>query len=161
MKNLIILLLLLVKLTVFAQDKLQLQTCYNLATINYPKAKQNALLTAQSDLNTEILNTNKYPQIDLDAQATYQSDVIHFPTDNPGLLIELPNKDQYRATLTLNQLIYGGGSINAAIEEENAKTTTQLQQINVALYQLKPKINQLYFSILLTQLKYPHSYHHH
>ncbi|MCD6544115.1 MAG: TolC family protein [Flavobacteriaceae bacterium] len=149
----LILLLFFIPLSSFAQEPLSLEECYNLAETNYPKAKQSALVKEQSDLNSEIIKTHKYPKIDFDAQATYQSDVIHFPTENPGLLFELPNKDQYRATLTLNQLIYGGGTIDAAIAEENAKSFTQLQKVNVELYQLKPKINQIYFSILLSQEK--------
>ena len=152
MKKLIFLLF-LIPLSSFAQENLNLEKCYDLAEMNYPKFKQSALVKEQSDLNSEIIKTKKYPKLDFDAQATYQSEVIHFPTENPGLVFELPNKDQYKATLTLNQLIYGGGTIDAAIAEENAKSITQLQKVNVELYQLKPKINQIYFSILLTQEK--------
>ncbi|RUA07300.1 MAG: TolC family protein [Flavobacteriia bacterium] len=153
MRNLLFILFLFFGISSFAQDKLSLEQCYSLAETNYPKAKQSKLVKEQSALNSEIIKTRKYPKIDLDAQATYQSDVIHFPIDNPGILIDLPNKDQYKATLSLNQLIYGGGTIDAAIEEENAKSLTQLQKVNVALYQLKPNINQLYFSVLLLQEK--------
>lgn len=149
----LILLLFFIPLSSFAQENLSLEKCYALAEVNYPKSKQSDLVKEQSDLNTEIIKTKKYPKIDFDAQATYQSEVIHFPTENPGLIIELPNKDQYKATLTLNQLIYGGGTIDAAIAEENAKSITQLQKVNVELYQLKPRINQIYFSLLLTQEK--------
>jgi outer membrane protein TolC len=152
MKKLIIIFI-LTGFSAFAQEKISLEQCYSLAEANYPKAKQNALLTKQNELNSEVIKTRKYPKIDLDAQATYQSDVIHFPLDNPGIIIDLPNKDQYKATLTVNQLIYGGGTIDAAIEEENAKSLAQLQKVNVALYQLKPNINQFYFSVLLLQEK--------
>ncbi len=149
----IFLFLLLINLNALAQEPLSLETCYSLAETNYPKAKQSDLIPEQNELNKQIIQTGKYPKIELEAQATYQSEVIHFPTENPGLVFELPNKDQYRTTLTLNQLIYGGGTINAAIHEENAKSITQQQKITVELYQLKPKINQLYFSVLLLQEK--------
>ncbi len=153
MKKIILIFTLLIGSNLIAQNQLDLESCYRLAEINYPKAKQNELINSQSALNSEIIKTQKYPKIDLDAQATYQSDVIHFPADNPGLIFELPNKDQYRATVTLNQLIYGGGTINAVIEEENTKSDALKQKISVDLYQLKPKINQLYFSVLLLQEK--------
>jgi len=153
MKNLFYVIVLMISITAFSQDELSLTDCYSLAEINHPIAKQNELIPEQNELNTDIINSNKYPKIDLSAQASYQSDVIKLPVDNPDLLFELPNKDQYRTTLTLNQLIYGGGSINAAIEDENAKSKTQQQIVHVELYQLKPKINQLYFSILLSQEK--------
>ena len=138
---------------VYGQEELTLADCYSLSESNHPIAKQNELIPQQNELNTDVLYTKKYPKIDLDAQATYQSEVIHFPTPDPGLLVELPNKDQYRATLTVNQLIYGGGTINAAIDEEISKSKTQQQLVQVELYQLKPKINQLFFSILLIQEK--------
>lgn len=153
MKKLITIILLMVFTTVFSQEELSLEDCYSLAETNHPISKQNELIPQQNKLNTDIINTKKYPKIDFDAQATYQSDVIHFPVENPGILFEIPNKDQYRATLTVNQLIYGGGTVNATIEEENSKSKAQQQIVQVELYQLKPKINQLYFSILLLQEK--------
>jgi len=154
MKKLLIILLYFITLSTNAQEKLSLEKCYSLAESNYPTSKQSALIPEQNELNKQIIQTGKYPKIELDAQATYQSDVVHFPSENPGLLFELPNKDQYRATLSVNQLIYGGGTIDAALEEENAKSITQQQRINVELYQIKPKINQLYFSVLLLQEKH-------
>ena len=153
MKKLLIILLYFITLSTNAQEKLSLEKCYSLAESNYPTSKQSALIPEQNELNKQIIQTGKYPKIELDAQATYQSDVVHFPSENPGLLFELPNKDQYRATLSVNQLIYGGGTIDAALEEENAKSITQQQRIDVELYQIKPKINQLYFSVLLLQEK--------
>ena len=153
MQKIIFILFLMVFTIAFSQEELSLTTCYTLAEKHHPIAKQNELIPQQNELNTDIINTKKYPKIDFDAQATYQSDVIHFPTENPGLIFELPNKDQYKTTLTLNQLIYAGGSIKAAIEDENSKSKTQQQLVHVELYQLKPKINQLYFSILLLQEK--------
>ena len=39
------------------------------------------------------------------------------------------------------------------LRKKMQKSITQLQKVNVELYQLKPKINQIYFSILLTQEK--------
>ncbi|NOQ92078.1 MAG: TolC family protein, partial [Flavobacteriaceae bacterium] len=150
MQKIIFILFLMVFTTAFSQEELSLTACYTLAEKHNPIAKQNELIPQQSELNTDIINTKKYPEINFGAQATYQSDVIHFPTENPGLIFELPNQDQYKTTLTLNQLIYGGGSIKAAIEDEGAKSKTQQQSVQVALYQLKPKINQLYFSILLS-----------
>ncbi len=153
MKRYLYIIFLWIFTSTFAQSQLNLDDCYELAELNSPLAKQSSLVEQQNQLNNEIINTRKYPKIDLDAQVTYQSDVVHFPTENPGLLFEIPNKDQYKATVTINQLIYGGGAIDAAIDEEIARSISHQQKINVQLYQLKPKINQLYFSILLLQEK--------
>lgn len=137
--------------TVQAQQTLTLDDCYRLVEQHYPLAKQNQLLAQKSSYEMEGIHTAKLPQIDLNAQTTYQSDVVGLPIAMPG--VEPMNKDQYRATLDVNQLIYNGGTIDASIKLKEAQTKTSQQQITVQLYQLKTRINQYYFSILLLQEK--------
>ncbi|TLP70655.1 TolC family protein [Maribacter sp. ACAM166] len=149
MKLFIIILIALFTVPVFGQQALTLQDCYELANVNYPLAKQSALFEAQNKLDSEEILTSKLPQISLDAQATYQSDVIEIPIPNAD--IEGLNKDQYRATLSVNQLIYDGGLTDAALKVKSAQLKTKQKQVEVNLYQLKQQINQLYFSVLLTQ----------
>jgi outer membrane protein TolC len=124
-----------------------LEDCYALANKNYPIAKQIDLLKQKSDYEVNALQTAKLPKVDLNAQGTYQNQVTTIP--NPFL--EPLNKDQYKATLDVNQLIYNGGLIDANTKLKEAQTKTQQQQVEVNLYQLKARINQLYFSILLLQ----------
>ncbi|HQZ25385.1 MAG TPA: TolC family protein [Flavobacterium sp.] len=130
-----------------AQQSLTLEDCYALANKNYPIAKQIGLLQQKSDYEVDALKTGKLPKIDLVAQGTYQNQVTTIP--NP--LLEPLNKDQYRANFDVNQLIYNGGLIDANSQLKEAQTKTQQQQVEVNLYQLKPRINQLYFSILFLQ----------
>jgi outer membrane protein TolC len=149
MKSFIIILILLFSIPMFGQQTITLQECYELATVNYPLAKQSHLLEEQNQLDKEVVSNTKLPQISLDAQATYQSDVIEIPI--PNSTIEPLNKDQYRATLSVNQLIYNGGATDASLDVKSAQLKTKQKQVEVNLYQLKQKINQLYFSILLSQ----------
>lgn len=152
MKNkLIVLLLFLIPILSNAQKTLTLEECYALVTKNYPIAKQTGLLQQKSIYELDALNKGKLPKIDLNAQATYQSEVIGFPAAMPG--VTPANKDQYRATFDVNQLIYNGGMIDANAKLKEAQTKTQQQQIEVSLYQLKSRINQYYFAILLLQEK--------
>ena len=151
MKQLLIVLTLFFTLLSTAQQSITLEYCYNLVTENYPLAKQSALFQAQNKLDEEVISTSKLPQLSLDAQATYQSDVIELPISIPGVDIESLNKDQYRATLSVNQLIYNGGLTDASLNLKSAQLKTKQKQVEVSLYQLKQRINQLYFSILLTQ----------
>ncbi|MDV7186748.1 TolC family protein [Lutibacter sp. TH_r2] len=149
MKQILILTLSLLSFPVLAQQTISLQECYDLMTVNYPLVKQTQFLETQNQLDTKVITNAKLPQFNIDAQATYQSDVIEFPLAMSG--IEPLNKDQYRATLSVNQLIYNGGSTNASLKQKNAQLKTKQQQIKVNLYKLKQQINQLYFSILLSQ----------
>jgi len=153
MKKLSLFIILLSVLSINAQEKLNLEECYELVNKNYPLAKQNDLLSKQNDLDLEVINTAKLPKLDLSAQATYQSDVTELPIAIPNITIESPNNNQYKATVSVNQLIYDGGLINASEEAKNASLKTQQKQLEVSLYQLKKQINQLYFSVLLLQEK--------
>ncbi|TDD95762.1 TolC family protein [Flavobacterium cellulosilyticum] len=140
---------LLLPLFATAQEKLTLVDCYTLANANYPLAKQIDLLQQKSILDIDVLNLGKLPKIDLNAQATYQSDVTGLPIPLPNVVPI--NKDQYRATLDVNQLLYNGGLIDANAKLKMLQSKTQQQQVEVNLYQIKTQINQLYFSVLLLQ----------
>ncbi|MDC8001347.1 TolC family protein [Aequorivita todarodis] len=151
MKRLLFILLSFGPLLVSAQQVLTLEECYTLAEKNYPLARQTALLEEKTQSEIAILEKGKLPKLDLNAQATYQSDVIELPLAIPNSTIEPPNKDQYRATLDANQLIYNGGNIAANTKLKTAELAAQQQQVAVNLYTLKNRINQNYFSVLLFQ----------
>ncbi len=136
---------------IFAQEQITLEACYQLVNTNYPLIKQNAILEKQHAKDLEIINTGKLPQVDFNAQATYQSDVIEIPIPNAG--IEPLNNDQYRASVSVNQLIYDGGIINAKTTAKQAALKARKKEVEVSVYQLKKQVNQLYFSVLLLQEK--------
>lgn len=144
-----LLLFLMIPLFAVAQQKITLEDCYTLANKNYPLTQQANWLQQKNALETEALQKGKLPKIDLNAQATYQSEVTQIPVAMPN--VTPLDKDQYRATLDINQLLYNGGLIDANTKIKEAQTKTQQQQVAVNLYQLKAKINQLYFSALLLQ----------
>lgn len=149
MKRILITLFSLIVIHTNAQRIVSLEECYALANKNYPLSKQTALLQQKSVYEIDALNKGKLPKIDMNAQATYQSDVTGLPILIPN--VTPLNKDQYRATLDVNQLLYNGGIIDANTKFKAAQTKTQQQQVEVNLYQIKNKINQLYFSVLILQ----------
>jgi len=151
MRNLIIILFLFFGSFLQAQQKITLNECYDLAEKNYPLAKQTNLLQQKSALEIDALNKAKLPKIDINAQATYQSAVTQLPISLPNVTITPLNKDQYRATLDVNQLIYNGGMIEANSKLKEVQTQTFQQQVAVNLYQLKSRINYSYMMILLWQ----------
>lgn len=151
MKNYCYIIFFFAPFAVFSQETLTLADLYKLAEENYPLSQQTELLEEQSNTEIGIIKKGKLPKINLNAQATYQSEVIRFPLDLPNTSVKPPNKDQYRATLDVNQLIYQGGKIAANTKLKEAELETQQQQVNVDLYTLRTQINQLYFSVLLYQ----------
>ena len=151
MQRILILAAILLPFMVSAQGTITLDECFDLVAKNYPLVKQSVLLDRQSQLDINAINKGKLPELDINAQATYQSDVTTIPISIPNIALEPPNKDQYRATLDVNQLIYNGGVIDASAKVASAKGKVGRQEVEVTLYGLKNQINHLYLSILLVQ----------
>ena len=131
----------------YTQSTISLNECYEGLKANYPLAKQHAILEQQKEVELSAIRTKTLPQLNVNAQATYQSDVTEVPV--PNIDLEPLNNDQYRATFTANQLIFNGGKIKASQGLQNIVTDRKQQEVEVNLYQLKQRVNQLYFSILL------------
>ena len=149
MRKIILFTTLLFSSLAMGQQTVTLYECYDLLESNYPLIKQRQMLDIQNQLDAEALSYTKWPQFNLEAQATYQSDVTQVPLANSP--IEPLNKDQYRATFSVNQLIYNGGLTDAALQVKTSQLKANQKQIDVSIHQLKQQINQLYFSILLAQ----------
>jgi outer membrane protein TolC len=135
-------------LTAQQMGKLDLQQAYELARKNYPAIKQKELVKRTADISIENLQKGFLPQLSLSGQATYQSDVTEVPIKVPGFTIESPSKDQYKVVADVNQLIYDGGSTKQQKVLQHLNATVEDQKIEVEMYKLKERINQLYFGIL-------------
>ncbi len=136
-----------------AQQSITLNECYDLLTENYPLLKQGEFIEQQNQLDLEILDNKRKPTIELLAQASYQSDVTSLPISIPNIEIEEPNNEQYRASVNVNQLIYDGGLLKATENAKKNSTNSRKKELEVSVYQLRLKLNQLYYSVLSLQEK--------
>ena len=133
-----------------AQDTslLTLSQAYDLTQKNYPLIKQKDLVRQTADLSISNLSKGYLPQLSISGQATYQSDVTKVNVPIPGINIEAPAKDQYKIVAEASQLIYDGGVIKQQKAYQQLNENVQQQQLEVELYKVKEKINQLYLGIL-------------
>jgi outer membrane protein TolC len=132
-----------------AQDStLTLEKTYGLAEQNYPLIKQRDLVKQTAQLSIENLSKGYLPQISLSAQATYQSDVTKIDVSFPGFNFNPPTKDQYKAMADVSQLIYDGGVIRQQKISQQLNEEVEEQKVEVELYKLKDRINQIYLSVL-------------
>ena len=129
-------------------DRLTLSQTYDLAQKNYPVIKQKALVEQTANITIENLGKGFLPQLTVNGQGTYQSDVTGFNISFGGINIQPPDKDQYKVVGDLNQLIYDGGVIRQQKVAAQLNADVQQQQVQVELYQLKDRVNQVYLSIL-------------
>jgi outer membrane protein TolC len=151
MKKLLILICCLVPGWVMGQDSLNLKTCHSLAIENYPLIKQRVLLEKITTEKINSLKTTTLPQFNLNGQASYQSDVTEVSIDVP--MIEIPgmDKDVYKVTLDINQVIWDGGLVRNQKELERIGLAADQQNLEAELYKIKDRVNQIYFSILSLQ----------
>lgn len=129
-------------------QKLSLAEAYDLSQKNYPAVKQKDLVKRTVAISVENLQKGFLPQFSLSGQATYQSDVTKIPVSLPGLSIESPSKDQYKLVADVSQLIYDGGMTKEQKALQQLNATVEDQKVEVELYKLRERINQLYLSIL-------------
>jgi outer membrane protein TolC len=128
--------------------QLNLQQAYDLSTKNYPVIKQKDLVKQTANINIENLQKGFLPQLSFSGQASYQSDVTKIDVSFPGITFEAPSRDQYKLLADVNQLIYDGGVTKEQKVIQQLNASVEDQKIEVELYKLKERINQIYLSIL-------------
>ncbi len=153
MKNILLLSLLALSGWCSAQvpESLTLSWCHENAIRQYPLIQQRDLLEKISAEKIRNLQTNYYPQMNVNGQVSYQSDVTQIPIKTPFFNVPEMDKDLYKFYLDVNQVIFDGGLTKQQKALETVQLSADKQNLEAQLYQLKERINQLYFSILLIQ----------
>lgn len=132
-------------------DTISLFWCHQLLRENYPLIRERGLNEKISNEEISQLNKNWYPDVSLQGQASYQSDVVTLDLDIPLPGIDLPtiDKDQYKIYLNVNQMIYDGG---ATAKSKTLASTNQMvnqKQVEVNIEKLIEHVNELYFAAML------------
>ena len=155
MKKLVILLTVLSSWMYASAEEYTLDGIQQLARANYPAIRQFELIDRIADFSLADASSAWAPQISLSGQATYQSDVVSFPesmTDVFSMLgvdISGLHKDQYKLALNIEQTLWDGGYTKSRKEAVLAEKEVSSKSLEVELYALTDKVNQLYFGILV------------
>ena len=155
MKKLVILLTVLSSWMYAGAEEYTLNGIQQLARANYPAIRQFELIDRIADFSLADASSAWVPQISLSGQATYQSDVVSFPesmTDVFSMLgvdISGLHKDQYKLALNIEQILWDGGYTKSRKEAVLAEKEVSSKSLEVELYALADKVNQLYFGILV------------
>lgn len=138
---------------VSAQESvIRLEDCYKNMMVNYPLASQSEIYNQSNQLSIKNIKTGWLPNAELNAQATYQSDAINMDFNIMGNSVGFEGeKDQYKATVDIKQLIYDWGRIKSAKQLENSNLKVNQQSNQVELNKIKDQINKFYFAILILQ----------
>ena len=121
-------------------DTVSLWDCFKLAVVNYPLYKQKVLNADIHHYHLSNIAKSWYPDVTLNGQATYQSDVVGFGS------FTAPN-DQYKLAIDMNQLLYDGGVSKNRREIENSDLYLKQQQLELDFHNIKQQVSSLYFRI--------------
>lgn len=160
MKRLITLILLLV-LPVMAHAQLTLEECLKKARLHYPEVAQYDLIAQSEEYGIATASRCWIPQVTLSGQATWQNAVASFPDKFTDMMASMGAdgmkgmaKDQYRAALDVNQLIWDGGVSRQSKEVARAEAAEKRLSSDIDIYALEERVNNLFFGILLLDENY-------
>lgn len=130
-----------------------IEQCYQWAERNYPLVDQLDLIDRSTEFNIQNAAKSQLPQIGINGQFSYQSAVTEFPVKLPNIEVEPISKDQYKIYADIYQPVTSSPHIKSKKQAIEASAKIEKKQIEVELYRLRERINQLYFGILLIDSK--------
>lgn len=150
MKRILILIMMMLSADfILPQQTLTLDECFDKARNNYPLTKQKDLIEQTKNLTVSNVWHGYLPQINISAQASYQSDVTSLPITLPGLTIDKLSQDQYKVIADVTQTIYDGGLMSSQSGLQESLSKIDEHKLEVELIKLKERVNNIFFSILL------------
>jgi len=132
-----------------------LEECQQAAERNYPLIRQYGLIAQTTELTVSNIRKGWLPQVSASAQATLQSDVVSWPEQmqsvyqQMGLDMRGLRKDQYRVGIDVQQMVFDGGAISSQKNIAREQGKVQEAQNEVIMYQVRRRVNEMYFGLLL------------
>lgn len=155
MKHLIFLISILYPCLLHSQ--LTIDECVDKAVANYPVIAKYGLLERTQDIQLADINTSWYPRINLYGQATIQNAVPSYPDALSEILTQMGQgveglgKFQYKGGLEIAQTVWDGGMSAARREITRSQTAVKRASIDVELYNVRGRVENLFFAILLME----------
>lgn len=149
------LLTLLLAISALGATAQTLDECRRLAREHYPEIRQYNLISETEQYNLSNAARAWIPQVVISGQATYQSATPTYPDALQGMLsasgVEMSGirKDQYKVAIDIQQNIWDGGQSKANKAIAEAEAQEQRSRVDVSLYDLQQRVDNLYFGILL------------
>lgn len=126
-----------------------LEQCQEWTQQNYPLSKQLDLVQRSKAYNLKNASQGFLPQVSISGQASYQSDVTEVPIELPNSEIPTISKDQYKVYADVYLPLSNRSLIKNQKAQIECAALVEAQEIEVELFKLKERVNQLYLGVLL------------
>ncbi|MGC9344286.1 MAG: TolC family protein [Bacteroidales bacterium] len=137
-----------------AQQDLSLESVVDSAIAYHPRSQDMELLRKINQNKIDNNTVNWYPEISLNGQASYQSDVVEINIDDSpfnGLDFPTAPKDQYKAYIDINQTLYDAGRTRKQKEIENLSLQSSLLETEKDIEKVKSSVIEIFYRILILQ----------
>lgn len=128
--------------------QLTLDSCRQKAHDNYPMVRQYALLDRSRDYTLNNIGKAWLPQVSATGGAAAFTDLLDMPTQAKTLSGNTKNWTT-GAMVGLQQQIYDGGQTKAKKDIAQAETEVNRRNVDVSMYAVNDRVEQLFFGILL------------
>lgn len=153
----IILLFCLIIAPLCVTAQITIEQCVEKAMENYPEIRKYDRVSATREIDLSDIDKGWLPRISAYGQATVQNAVPSFPESLSGVLQQMGqsmrglDKLQYKVGVDISQTIWDGGLSRARRDVSRLTSETQRKNIDVELYAVRQRVENLYFAILLTE----------
>lgn len=122
---------------------LTLEKCKQMAHDNYPSIRQYGLIEQSRELTLSNAMKAWLPGVSVSGFGMAMTDIMQATS-----MGEMKN-GVYGASVTVNQVIYDGGAISARKREAKAKSEVEEKRLDVQMYEINERVEQLFFGILM------------
>ena len=149
--------LIIITLSIFnIKSQLTLERCQEQARENYPALKKYGLLEKSLEIDLSDINKSWLPSISFYGQGTIQNITPSFPKALEDVLAQMGQEIkglgnlQYKIGVDLSQPLWDGGASKAKRDLAKSQDEMQKASLDVELYSLRQKVENIFFAILLT-----------
>ncbi len=127
---------------------LSLSEARELARKNYPAIRQYALIEQSRNFTLDNAAKGWLPRVSVSASAMGFTDILKTTPQTQAMGVDLKNWAA-SGSISVNQTLYDGGQISAQKAVASAQSEVESRQLEVSLYAVRERVNQLYFALLL------------
>ena len=139
-------------LTSLSAHALSLEEARRMAHGNYPAIKQYRMIEQSRDFTLDNVAKGWLPKVSASAGAYGFTDILKTNAQMGQMGIDMKNW-LAGASVTVTQNVYDGGQTVAQRQVASAQSDVQRRQLDVSMYAVNERIDQLFFGILLIDEK--------
>lgn len=129
--------------------QLDIDQCHDMARQQYPLIKQYGLLEKSEAYTLSNAMKAFLPEVKFSFGANGFTDPISSSPKTDAMGMGDMKNYLLNGSIQINQLIYDGGAISAQRKLTKAQAEADKKQLDVRLYEINQRVNQLYFGILM------------